>query len=136
MVILDNLSDVLGGGKSEAKGEDKGILDSIMGMLGDKKSGGLDGLLKSFEGSGLGNIISSWVGKGENLPVSGDQIKSALGNDTIQNMAKKLGISEDTVSQKVAGVLPGLIDKLTPDGKVPNGNILQEGLDFLKKKIF
>lgn len=131
MGILDNITNALGG-KSDGSPEEKNIIDSAMDLF---KSGGLNNMLKSFENNGLGNIISSWIGKGENLPVSGDQIKKTVDSSFIQDIAKKLGLSEEKASQKIADVLPGLVDKLTPDGKIPEGNILQEGIDFLKKKF-
>jgi len=131
MGILDNITNAMGG-KSEGSSEEKNIIDSAMDLF---KSGGLNNMLKSFENNGLGNIISSWIGKGENLPVSGDQIKKTVDSSFIQDIAKKLGLSEDKASEKIANILPGLVDKVTPDGKIPEGNILQEGIDFLKKKF-
>lgn len=131
MGILDDITNVLGG-KKEGSGEEKSIIDSAMDLF---KSGGLSNLTKSFENNGLGNIISSWIGKGENLPVSGDQIKKTVDSSFITDIAAKLGLSEEKASEKIAGILPGLVDKLTPDGKIPEGNILQEGIDFLKKKF-
>jgi uncharacterized protein YidB (DUF937 family) len=98
------------------------------------KEGGLSGLVQSFQDKGLGDIISSWVSTSQNLPISADQIKEGLGNETIQNLAAKVGVSPDDLSAQLSQFLPGVIDKLTPDGTVPEGG-LEKGLEFLKGKL-
>jgi uncharacterized protein YidB (DUF937 family) len=83
---------------------------------------------------GLQDKVQSWVGKGANLPVSGDQIKSVLGSDQVSSVATKLGISSDAAAAKIADVLPTIIDRLTPDGVVPDPQALAAGLTgFIKK---
>ena len=67
----------------------------------------------------MGDVIGSWIGKGENQPVSGGQLQDALGNDTIANIASRLGINAQTLLPMLATLLPVLIDRLTPQGKVP-----------------
>jgi uncharacterized protein YidB (DUF937 family) len=90
-------------------------------------------LIQSFAQKGLGTIVSSWVSTGPNLPVSGDQIQSALGNDTLSSLAQKAGVAPEMASSLLAQLLPGLVDKLTPEGKIPeSGNLLEQGLSFLK----
>jgi len=81
------------------------------------------------------DLISSWISTGENLPINADQIREVLGNETISNLAAKAGISTDDLSAKLSEYLPGVIDKLTPDGSLPEGGLLEKGLDFLKGKL-
>ena len=85
---------------------------------------------------GLGDTAASWVSKGSNLPVSADQIKTVLESDQVAAVAGKLGISEDAAAAKIADVLPGIIDKVTPDGVVPDPDALAANLTGLIKKQF
>lgn len=106
---------------------------AISGLLGEG-GGQLSGLLDKFGASGLGDTVQSWVGKGANLPVSADQIKSILGSEQISGVASKLGISSDDATAKIASVLPNVIDKLTPDGVVPDPDALAAKLTgFIKR---
>lgn len=117
------------------KGETGGLMDGIHSMLVSKESGGLAGLVDSFKEKGLGGIISSWISTGKNLPISAEQIQQALGKEKIQQLAEKAGMSPEDVKAKLTEHLPNIIDKLTPDGKVPEPGLLQKGLDFLKSKV-
>lgn len=105
-----------------------GLLDGIVGgVVGAglataaqsiiEKNGGVQGVIDQFEKNGLGGIARTWVGNGPNEPITADQIKTALGGDAIKEMAEKAGLSVDDLSSKLSTVLPGLIDKMTPNGK-------------------
>jgi len=95
--------------------------------------GGLDGLVQSFQQKGLGSVVSSWVGTGQNLPISADQITHVLGSDAVKNLAAKAGISPDQVSAQLSTILPGLIDKLTPNGHTGDaGGLLSAAMNALK----
>ena len=119
-----------------AGGDKNKLLESIMGIINDPKTGGLSGLAQTFKDKGLGDVVSSWISTGENLPVSSDQIKQALSSDQIQQISEKAGVSQEEASNGLAGLLPEIIDKLTPDGKVPDSDTLAQGLDMLKNKLF
>lgn len=97
-------------------------------------NGGIGGLLEKFNQGGLGDLAASWVGKGENLPISADQITSALGSGQLAEIAAKFGISPDVLSSQLAEHLPGVIDKVTPDGEVnsASNDILGSILGMLK----
>ncbi|HOJ03822.1 MAG TPA: YidB family protein [Bacteroidota bacterium] len=123
MGILDSITGAVTGGTNNS-----GIMDAIGGLLGDQASGGLSGLVENFTKGGLGDVVGSWVGTGENKPVSAGQIQSVLGNEHIQGIAAKLGLSTEDVSAGIASLLPQVIDKLTPDGKVPEQSAVQGGL--------
>jgi len=78
--------------------------------------GGVSAVVKKFEKEGLGPIIQSWVGKGENQPISAAQIHRALGFETLQQLGAKVGLSADEAAAKLSELLPKTIDKLTSDG--------------------
>ncbi len=109
------------------------LASGILEMLTNQQTGGIQGLVQSFTQKGLGNIVSSWVSTGPNLPISDGQIQSALGSDAIGSLAQKAGVAPGMASSMLAQILPGIVDKLTPEGKIPeNSNLLQKGLDILK----
>jgi len=80
---------------------------------------GLGGLLNKLQQGGLGNETKSWVGSGQNQPVSPNQLGSALGPNIIKTLAQQSGISEEELTQQLSQALPGLVDKLTPNGRLP-----------------
>jgi len=82
--------------------------------------GGLGGLINKLEAAGHGDTVNSWVGPGQNKPIEPGHLKSALGQETIQDIAKQSGMSEQELLTQLAVALPGIIDKLTPNGKIPN----------------
>ena len=92
-------------------------------------------MIQSFKEKGLGDIMSSWVGTGQNLPISGDQLKTGLGADLIGQVAAKVGVTPDVATSKLTEILPGIIDKLTPEGTVPESGLLQQGLNFLRGNL-
>ncbi|MBV9532210.1 MAG: DUF937 domain-containing protein [Bradyrhizobium sp.] len=81
--------------------------------------GGLGGLLNKLETGGLGNVANSWVGSGQNKPVAPGQLSSALGPDIIKTLAERSGLSEEEITKQLSQVLPGVVDKLTPNGRLP-----------------
>jgi len=94
--------------------------------------GGLSGMLQSFHDKGLGSIVSSWVGTGQNLPITADQIQHVLGSDQVKELAAKAGISPDIASSALSQMLPTLIDKLTPNGEMPqHSSLLEMGMGLL-----
>jgi uncharacterized protein YidB (DUF937 family) len=80
---------------------------------------GLGGLLDKLQQGGLSNATNSWVGNGQNQPVSSNQLSSALGPEVIKPLAQQSGLSEDDLGKQLSQVLPGLVDKLTPNGRLP-----------------
>jgi len=81
--------------------------------------GGLGGLLEKLQQSGQGDVAKSWVGNGPNPPISPGSLGSALGPSIIKTLAEKTGLSEQEVTAQLSQVLPGLVDKLTPQGRLP-----------------
>ncbi len=107
-----------------------GLLDDLMkGAAGAglfavvsnviNQNGGVQGLMQKFQQGGLGDVFSSWVGTGQNQAVSPDQIHQALGPDQIGQLASKLGIPADQLTQHLSQLLPQVVDKMTPTGQAP-----------------
>jgi uncharacterized protein YidB (DUF937 family) len=107
-----------------------GLLDGVLGGLvgGEmatvvngliERHGGVSGIVSQLEQQGLGPAVKSWVGTGPNQQVTADQLHKALGSGTMQDLAAKFGLNPQDCAQKLAQVLPGVIDKLTPNGVVP-----------------
>jgi uncharacterized protein YidB (DUF937 family) len=101
------------------------VLSSLLANNGGQ--GGLNGLVEKFNQAGLGGAVSSWIGRGENQAISGDQLTSALGSDFVTNAASQLGLDPSQLSGQLAQMLPGLVDKLTPDGTAPAGGLGNAG---------
>jgi uncharacterized protein YidB (DUF937 family) len=121
----------LGGGEQQKK-----LMDLATNLITNRESGGLAGLAQLFQNKGLGDAISSWIGTGQNKPVTGDQIANVLGSEQIQQFAKKLGFSSEDISKGLASVLPQIIDHLTPHGQVPDQGALDQGIAALKDRLF
>lgn len=93
------------------------------GLSGLGTPGGLGGLVSAFTQGGLGDVIGSWVGRGENLPVSGGQLAGVLGPGALQHLAGSTGASHGEVADALSQLLPRVVDHLTPDGVVPDGGV-------------
>lgn len=129
-------SAVPAGAEAAPAGSDNQLLESIIGMLTDPQSGGLSGLVEKIAAGGLADQVASWVGKGENLPISAEQIQEVLGSPFVKGLAEKFGINTADVTGSLASMLPQVIDKLTPDGEVPGDNqLLEIGLAGLKSLL-
>lgn len=129
MGLLDSVLSGLGSGS----GGNNALLDGVLGVI--KQSGGVQGLADVFREKGLGGLVGSWISTGQNLPISAEQIQSALGNEQLAGLAAKLGISPGDLSGRLAEYLPQVVDKLTPDGQVPEGNLLESAIGMLKGKL-
>ena len=133
MGLLDSVLGSLSQGGSGSAGNP--LLDAVLSMVNDPQTGGLAGRLARFQQSGLGNVADSWVSTGKNLPISPDQIQNALGSDELGAIASKLGLSTGDVSSQLADLLPGVVDKLTPNGQVPDMGSLGDLLGSLTKRL-
>jgi uncharacterized protein YidB (DUF937 family) len=129
-LLKTGLSSMAGPGQQQSG---MGLATGILEMLTSQQTGGLQGLVQSFQAKGLGDVVSSWVSTGPNLPVTGEQVQNALGSDAISSLAQKAGIAPGVASSLLAQVLPALVDHLTPQGNIPeSSNLLEQGLNFLK----
>ena len=128
MGLLDQLGGMLNqGGNNDFVGAITNLID---------QQGGLGGLVQQLQNGGLGDIVSSWVGTDANLPVSAEALQQALGSEQISQIAARLGLSPDQAAGGLAQLLPQIVDKLTPNGQIETGGLLEQGLDLLKGKLF
>ncbi|MGC2193291.1 MAG: YidB family protein [Terriglobales bacterium] len=130
MGILDDLENkavnsMLGGSSNPLA---TGLLQMI-----NNQPGGLSGLLQSLHDKGFGSLASSWVGTGQNLPITPDQIQHVLGSDQVKQMAARAGISPEAAGAALSQLLPTLVDKLTPNGQIPqHSSLLEAGMSLLQ----
>jgi uncharacterized protein YidB (DUF937 family) len=137
MGLLDS---VLGAVANSSQGG--GGLQNILGMVGknpqlielatsllsnDGAAGGLGGLVAKFQQAGMGDVIGSWIGSGQNQAISGEQLGNVLGGDALSGLASKMGVSSGDVASQLSSILPGLVDKLTPAGQAPAGGLGNAG---------
>lgn len=135
MGLLDDVTKLAGLSGGAASGN-SALLTGVLQMLGSGGSGGgLANIVQAFSKSGLGDAASSWVGTGQNLPISAEQLQQGLGADRVKQLAQSSGLSEGATASALAGLLPTVIDRLTPDGAVPQAGQLQ-GLMASVKTMF
>jgi uncharacterized protein YidB (DUF937 family) len=116
MGILDNLSGAVKGLAGQMETAALPALLSAALAKTDLKD--MQGLLNKLQQSGLGQQVSSWLGDGKNLPITADQLRAALGNEQIQQLAAHFGLPMDKILATVAENLPAIVDKLSPNGKL------------------
>lgn len=126
MGLFDSIAkNILGG---MAGGHQDKMTDALSGIL--NQAGGIQGLLVKAKEMGIEQTVMSWVGTGENEPVSADQIHDLLGKEAVQGVAQKLGFNERQILPLLAQFMPMIIDKLTPKGQIDQGATSAEGLDL------
>jgi uncharacterized protein YidB (DUF937 family) len=132
MGLLDGLLGNLTGGNAQQA--QNPLLQ--MGLQMIQQNGGLPGIIAKFQQAGLGQQAGSWVGTGQNLPISADQLQQVLGSGSIAQIAQQLGLSHGDAGNGLAQALPQLIDKLTPAGQVPadHGDLLAQAMAALTKR--
>jgi len=128
MGLLDSILGAASG-QSGATGEANPLMGIVSGLLA--QSGGLQGLASKFAQSGQGNAFQSWVGMGENQPVSSGQIQNAIGSEQVSAIASRMGVDPAVASNFLAEYLPKIVDKLTPAGKIDPAADHQQGLAAL-----
>lgn len=155
MGLLDSIVGALGQGQGGGSGGNAALLNMVVGMLanggGSGAAGagaaggsgnGLGALVEQFTRGGLGDVVGSWVSTGQNLPVSPEQLGNVLGGDRIAGMASQLGMNQGDLLGQLSQMLPQVVDKLTPQGQVPSGELgglgdidgLMSGLGSLLKR--
>jgi uncharacterized protein YidB (DUF937 family) len=122
--------------ESALTGNQGGVMDAVTHLINNPETGGLQGLIKTFQDKGLGNEVSSWIGTCQNMSITPDQILQVIGNDRLQSIAQKFGLSPQTLSSGLAEMLPHVIDHLSPNGQLPANHLVEQGLSLLKGKLF
>ncbi len=126
MGLLNSVIGALGGTGPRGASGDGDALQTLIAMLaqqggqGSVGGGGLGGLVQQFQQGGLGDLVASWVGSGQNLPVSASQLQDVLGSDLLAQFARQLGLSQGEAAGQLSQLLPQVVDKLTPNGELPD----------------
>lgn len=124
MSLLDTLGSLLNPSSAQQQGGGQAALIAAAMEFVNNQPGGLNGLIQKFEQGGAGEVIQSWVGNGQNLPISGDQVQQVLGSDAVSGLAQKVGVDPSEVSGLLAQVLPHVVNAGTPNGEVPAGGTI------------
>jgi uncharacterized protein YidB (DUF937 family) len=128
MGLLDTLAGQVAGqllGGQRAQPAANPLMSAVLGLLSQgggaqaQPGGGLAGLVQQFQQAGAGELIASWIGRGQNLPVAPEQLRDILGSDTVGQIARQIGTDPQQASSQLAELLPQIIDALTPDGQLP-----------------
>jgi uncharacterized protein YidB (DUF937 family) len=135
MSLFDSLLKAATGASPAIDTSQSSLASAVLSMLSNNQTGGISGLAQQFAAQGLGHIISSWIGTGQNLPISPEQMHSILGSEQVRAIAAKVGLSPDAVNAGLAQILPQMVDQLTPDGQVPQEDLMAKGLEVLKGKF-
>lgn len=132
MGLLENLAGMAGDASKNFNNSN--FLTVVMQVI-EKNFGGLGGFLQSLNQSGLGDIVSSWIGKGENnKSISEGEVVRGVGIESIHEISEKTGMTENGVVSKLTQLLPDFVSNLTPDGILPRGSIMDIASKYLNKK--
>ncbi len=135
MGIFDQVKSMVGLGAAAQAAQNPGAMKAVLDYINSPQVGGITGLQQMFQQKGLGGIISSWVGTGQNSPISSEQLQSVLHSDALQSVAQRAGIDPSQLTSAMTQLLPHVVDHLTPNGQVPDGNTLTELMNGLKAKL-
>ncbi|MGW4202772.1 YidB family protein [Streptomyces sp. NPDC004726] len=114
------LGGLLGG---EGSGEAGNLLGALLGALGSGGGDSLEGLLQQLQEGGLGAKARSWVATGANESVSGAEVAQALPIAALDHVARQAGLSPEQAADRLATALPEAVDRLTPEGEIPQGSL-------------
>ncbi len=120
MGLLDQVTGALAGAKGG--GANAMLMQQLISMM--SKPGALSSLMAAFQKQGLDSVVQSWIGTGQNLPISADQVQKVFGNDMLGQLASKAGMQTPEAASALSGLLPQVVDKLSPGGKMPSANDL------------
>lgn len=134
MDLMNLTQQFLSGVFQQTPGLNKSIFNVVLKMV-QYYPGGLSALVQQLEQSGFGEQVQSWVSTNPNKPVSAGQVQQAMGSE-VQKLAQESGVAQDDAAAGLAALLPQVIDKLTPQGKVPaNNDEIIKALDALRAKL-
>ncbi|WP_429449853.1 YidB family protein [Paraburkholderia sp. WC7.3g] len=116
MSLLDSIGSLLG--KSPEGGGQQALIAAALEFV-NNQPGGLNGLIQRFQEKGLGDVVSSWVGNGENQPIAPEALHGVLGSQAVTDLAAKAGVQPDQVTGLLSQILPHVVNAATPEGEVP-----------------
>jgi len=134
----DVLGQVLGGGAQRGTGGGLGdVLGSMLGRGGGPASGmgPLGGLLEQMQKAGYGDQARSWVGTGQNMPISPDAVDEVFGQDGIEEIARQSGLTPQQTSAGLSELLPEVVDHVTPGGQLPDLDQLTLSVENLRRRM-
>lgn len=102
------------------------LLGAVIGLVFNEKHGGPEGFLQAFRDVGLGDVVTSWLGHGENRPLTASQFETAVGTEHVQAIARRVELPATTVSEVAAALLPDAIDALSEQGELPSAGVLDK----------
>jgi uncharacterized protein YidB (DUF937 family) len=124
MGLLDRAFEMLGDNHLPLMDSRTRLLQAALSLIANNgQNGGLHGLVERFQEAGLGNVISSWIGSGENVPVMPEQMQQVLGEGQLQQISEETGLDEHDTATHLSEMLPELVDQLTPGGHIPQGGL-------------
>jgi uncharacterized protein YidB (DUF937 family) len=124
MGILDHAFELLGNRNVPLLDSRTRLLEAALSLIASNgQTGGLHGLVVRFQEAGLGNMIHSWVGTGQNVPITAEQVRQVLCEGQLQQIAEETGLSVNEAADRLSRMLPDLVDKLTPAGHLPQGGV-------------
>jgi outer membrane protein OmpA-like peptidoglycan-associated protein/uncharacterized protein YidB (DUF937 family) len=113
--IINEVSEQFG-----LRGKAGPLMTALLSLIANERTGGLQGFLDQFRRAGLGDIVSSWVSRGSNTPITTEQLERAVGSDTINRMSSNVGVARAAAASALAYMIPRVVDLLTPEGVVPS----------------
>jgi uncharacterized protein YidB (DUF937 family) len=130
MGLLDSVLGSLAQG-----GSGNPLLEGVLRMVNNPDTGGLAGLVQTLRQGDLGRVVDSWISTGQNLPVSPEQLTRALGSERLGGLAQSMGQSQGDFANQLASLLPQVVDKLTPGGRLPESGSADDLLASVRKLI-
>jgi uncharacterized protein YidB (DUF937 family) len=117
MSILDSVMSAVEQHSEVNQEQHSSLVQSALQMFGSHA--GLSSVVNNAESQGVGHVVQSWIGTGANQPIAPQQLQAVLGQDKINQLASRAGIPPAIASVALSRILPTLVDKLTPNGKLP-----------------
>jgi uncharacterized protein YidB (DUF937 family) len=124
--MFDEILSAAGVGGTAQAQQHSGALGAVIDYINSPQVGGISGLQQMFEQKGLGGVMSSWVGTGQNMPITADQLQNVLHSGALQQVAAKAGIDPTQLTSMMTTLLPHVVDHLTPNGQVPDSGVLSQ----------
>lgn len=126
MGMFDALAGQVAGALGEQLGGQAKLVQAVLSLINSPQVGGLQGLIAAFQREGLGEIVQSWLSQGANLPVSASQLGNVLGSAAVASAAQEAGMQAPALLSQLTQLLPTLMDQLSPDGALPQGDAMAQ----------
>jgi uncharacterized protein YidB (DUF937 family)/LysM repeat protein len=118
-LFTDLVQHLTGSDPDSAQRQSRGLAEGLLDLLQHDKTGGIEWLRERFQQSNLGDAMASWIGTGQNRSVSPEQVTEALGREQVEALSKRAGLPPEQGAGILSRYLPEFIDKLTPEGRIP-----------------